>query len=181
VIEKPASQLPELALSEAERVSSSRKPAVLIFSPMRYLIKLASSQEKSPLSSTQSTSKYSAAARSRGRIPAQRAASARGRCGCRDLGWDLFLWSAAGGRTPILGRILRFTKCKGRALATQLPARKWNRTVGLLRLCLHATAGRKTSWCGQIISAGASAARSTTVAACLWRVPGDGAQRRGYN
>jgi len=48
VIEKPALQLPEPALSEAERVSSGRKPAVVIFSPMRYLIKARVKPGKKP-------------------------------------------------------------------------------------------------------------------------------------
>ena len=48
MIEKPALQLPEPALSDAERVSSGRKPAVLIFSPMRYLIKARVKPGKKP-------------------------------------------------------------------------------------------------------------------------------------
>ena len=48
MIEKPALQLLEPALSEAERVFGGGKPAVLIFSPMRYLLKARVKPGKKP-------------------------------------------------------------------------------------------------------------------------------------
>ena len=48
MIEKPALQLLEPALSEAERVFGGGKPAVVIFSPMRYLLKARVKPGKKP-------------------------------------------------------------------------------------------------------------------------------------
>ncbi len=54
--------------------------------------------------------------------------------GSRNLGGDLLLRSPARGGTTVLGRVFRIAQCEGCALAAQLRAREWNRTVGLLRL-----------------------------------------------
>src|ERR1017187_5694443 len=88
----------------------------------------------------------------RRRISAQYEEGARRRRQCRDLGRSLFLPSAAGGRAAVLGRIFRFIKREGCAFAPQLPARKRNRTMGLLRLRLHEQTRREASPSGQFIS-----------------------------
>ena len=87
------------------------------------------------------------------------------------MGGNLFLRSAARRRATLLGRVLRFIEGQGCARAPKLPPRKWNRALGLLRLRLHETAGRKTSQSELLFSRRSSRARSTTKPA--------GAERRG--
>src|SRR5438128_9399697 len=68
----------------------------------------------------------------------------------------LFLRSAAGRRTPVLGGVFRSAQRQRRSFAAQLPARKWHRAVGVLRLRLHEKAGATSRIARRLVSAHAA-------------------------
>src|SRR2546428_7982208 len=68
----------------------------------------------------------------------------------------LFRRSAAGRRTPVLGGVFRSAQRQRRSFAAQLPARKWHRAVGVLRLRLHEKAGATSRIARRLVSAHAA-------------------------
>jgi hypothetical protein len=79
----------------------------------------------------------------------------------------LLLQSAARRGTTLLGRVFRVAQRERRPFPAELPAREWNKAMGLLRLRLHEEARGETSRPGQLISGKAVRARSKTVLAAF--------------
>src|SRR6266568_6727304 len=71
---------------------------------------------------------------------------------CSTLGRDLFLRHAAGRGAALLGGIFRVAQREGRAQPQELPARKRQRTVGVLELRLHQTTRRTVAATRRIVS-----------------------------